>query len=100
MYYFLGVINMNEIPRSYLRLFNAASDAIALIDEMNFGAAKEMLKNGQIWAEELYLAEMQGELTGEQELEIYLHAMREEAKAEKELADREADERDDTRPAE
>ena len=37
MYYFLGVINMNEIPRSYLRLFNAASDAIALIDEMNFG---------------------------------------------------------------
>lgn len=43
---------------------------------------------------------MQGELTGEQELEIYLHAMREEAKAEKELADREADERDDKRPAE
>lgn len=47
MYYFLGVINMNEIPRSYLRLFNAASDAIALIDEMNFGAAKEMLKTAR-----------------------------------------------------
>lgn len=83
---------MSEIPRSYLRLFNSATDAIALIDEMNFGLARETLKKGQIWAEELYIAEQEGELTNEKEIEIFLRATREKAKAERELAEREADE--------
>lgn len=88
---------MDEIPRSYLRLFNSATDAIAQIDEMNFGAAKKILKEGQIWAEELYIAEQEGELTDEKQLTIFLRVAREKAKAEKELADREADERIDAR---
>lgn len=88
---------MNEIPRSYLRLFNSATDAIEMIDEMNFGMARETLKKGQIWAEELYLAEQEGELTGEKEIEIFLRATREKAEAERELAAREEDEEVDAK---
>lgn len=88
---------MNEIPRSYLRLFNSATDAIAMIDEMNFGMARETLKKGQIWAEELYLAEQEGELTNEEEIKIFLRATREKAEAERELAAREEDEETDAK---
>lgn len=84
---------MEEIPRSYLRLFNAATDAIFLIDEMNFGTAKAVLKEGQIMAEELFIAEQEGELTDEKKLEAFLRAARKMAEAEKELAEREADEK-------
>lgn len=84
---------MEEIPRSYLRLFNAATDAITLIDEMNFGTAKAVLKEGQMMAEELFIAEQEGELTDEKKLEAFLRAARKMAEAEKELAEREADEK-------
>ena len=81
---------MSEIPRSYLRLFNCITDAIELIDNMNFGLAKDELKEGQSQAEELYLAENEGELTDEKKIEIFLKTARDEAKEEKELAAQEA----------
>ena len=94
------VIKMSEIPRSYLRLFNCITDAIELIDNMNFGLAKDELKEGQSQAEELYLAENEGELTDEKKIEIFLKTARDEAKEEKELAAQEADKRIDDKIAE
>ncbi len=52
---------MSGIPNSYTALFNAVTDAIALINEMNFGAARETLKQGQCLAEDLYMGETEDE---------------------------------------
>ena len=65
---------MNELPYYYTVLFNAATDAIALIDEKNYGCAKDVLINGQLWAEELYISEQEGELTDEKKLETWMRA--------------------------
>lgn len=35
-----------ELPKYYLRPFNRITDAIELMDEMNFGMAKEVLIEG------------------------------------------------------
>ena len=41
---------MNELPYSYTVLFNAITDAIAFIDEMDYGCARKALIDGQLWA--------------------------------------------------
>lgn len=60
-YNYTEVISMSGIPNSYTALFNAVTDAIALINEMNFGAARETLKQGQCLAEDLYMGETEDE---------------------------------------
>ncbi len=82
------VIYMEKLPRYYLRLFNSVTDAVALIGEMNFGAARDTLIKGQLWAEELYVLEMEGDLTSEKELEIWLR-LEEERTRERILAEQE-----------
>ncbi|WP_295761416.1 hypothetical protein [uncultured Oscillibacter sp.] len=79
---------MEKLPRYYLRLFNSVTDAVALIGEMNFGAARDTLIKGQLWAEELYVLEMEGDLTSEKELEIWLR-LEEERTRERILAEQE-----------
>lgn len=91
----IGVIKMEELPRYYLRLFNAVTDALALIDEMNFGTAKNVLIEGQCWAEKLYVESLKGELTSEDEIRIWLESARMAAEVEKNLAEQEEDERID-----
>jgi len=39
----------------YLKLFNAITDALEAIEAQNFGQAKDLLRQSQIDAEELYL---------------------------------------------
>ena len=41
----------------YLRLFNAVTDALAAMEEQNFGCAKEALIAAQQRCEEMYLKE-------------------------------------------
>ena len=59
---------MEEAPHCYLRLYNAVSDALTLMDEMNFGAAGDVLIEGMLWARKLCEEERKGELTLETEL--------------------------------
>ena len=40
--------------KMYIRLFNAATDAIAHIEEQNFGIARELLMEAQRECEEIY----------------------------------------------
>ena len=46
-----------EYREMYLGLFNAITDALEEMEKMNFGAAKERLKQAQIDAEEAYLSQ-------------------------------------------
>ena len=39
----------------YFHLFNAVTDAIAQLDALNYGAAREILTNAQIEAEDRFL---------------------------------------------
>ena len=39
----------------YFKLFNAITDALEAMEEENFGQAKQILRQAQIDAEELYL---------------------------------------------
>ena len=44
-----------EYRELYFGLFNAITDALEEMEKLNFGAAKEILKQAQIDAEEAYL---------------------------------------------
>ena len=43
--------------KMYLRMFNAATDALAHMEEQNFGIARELLIAAQQACEEIYLEE-------------------------------------------
>ena len=47
---------MEKYKKMYFGLFNAVSDAIAEIEEQNYGAAKKLLVKAQRNAEEQYLS--------------------------------------------
>lgn len=74
---------MDELPRYYLRIFNAVTDAIKAIEQMNYGMAHELLVEGQRWSEELYARELEGKVTSQDELEILLSLSEEEKKSER-----------------
>ena len=44
-----------EFQKMYFVLFNAITDALAEIDAMNFGTARELLRQAQIKSEEIYI---------------------------------------------
>lgn len=44
-----------EFQKMYFALFNAITDALAEIDAMNFGTARELLRQAQIKSEEIYI---------------------------------------------
>lgn len=46
---------MESIPRYYSIVFNAATDALAALENQNFGLARELLIRGQQQAEEAFL---------------------------------------------
>ena len=48
---------MPEYEKMYLKLFNAVTDALAALEEKNFGTAAELLRRGQETCEELYMDE-------------------------------------------
>ena len=48
---------MNYYKRMYLVLFNAASDALAAMEQQNYGLAMQFLRRAQQDAEEIYLTE-------------------------------------------
>lgn len=48
---------MPDYQKLYTLMFNAATDALADMDAMNFGAARERLKSAQQQAEELYISQ-------------------------------------------
>ena len=50
---------MTDYKKEYHIVFNAMTDALEEMEKLNFGAAKEILKQAQIDAEEAYL--QQGE---------------------------------------
>lgn len=45
----------DEYSKAYTTLFNAVTDALEAIRKNNYGQAEELLKNGQIEAEEKFL---------------------------------------------
>ena len=51
---------MNIYKKMYYLLFNAMSDACQSIEEQNYGKAKDILRNAQLKAEELYLEQEDG----------------------------------------
>lgn len=48
---------MPDYQKLYTLIFNAATDALADLDAMNFGAAKDRLRAAQQRAEELYISQ-------------------------------------------
>ncbi len=46
---------MDSLPKYYTVLYNAVTDALAEMDNLNFGRAIEILVTGQQSAEEIYL---------------------------------------------
>ena len=46
---------MEIYKKMYYRLFNAITDALAALEQQNFGTAAEVLQQAQIDSEELYL---------------------------------------------
>ena len=48
---------MLDYKSMYLHLFNHVSDAIAALEQQNFGQAKEILISAQQETEELYISE-------------------------------------------
>lgn len=48
---------MNELPVSYTLLFNAVTDALAQMDQQNWGEARDILICAQQAAEEAWLSE-------------------------------------------
>ena len=57
---------MEELPLCYTVLFNAVTDAIAALQEQNYGLALERLIQGQRDAEDAYI-DMLEELDPQQE---------------------------------
>ncbi len=45
----------DEYKKAYLSLFNAVTDALEALRESNYGQAAELLKQGQIQAEENFI---------------------------------------------
>lgn len=52
---------MDNLPGYYTVLYNAVTDALAEMDNLNFGRAIEILVKGQQTAEELYMTLVDGE---------------------------------------
>ena len=48
---------MPDYQKLYTLMFNAATDALANMEAMNFGAAKDRLRTAQQQAEEFYIAD-------------------------------------------
>ena len=48
---------MVNYQKLYTGLFNAITDALEELEELNIGRAKELLRQAQIDAEEMYLEE-------------------------------------------
>ena len=46
---------MNEIPEYYTILFRAVEDAVCALEVQNYGAAKQILIDGEQNAEEAYI---------------------------------------------
>ena len=46
---------MQKIPKMYAVLFNAVTDALREMDQLNFGRASQILRAAQIEAEEQYI---------------------------------------------
>ena len=61
--YFNEVRKMENFPKYYTLLFNAVTNAIADLDQRNYGAARSRLVKAQQDAEEAYLAAGDGEET-------------------------------------
>lgn len=47
---------MENLPKYYITLFNAVSEAIDALDALNFGAARAFLTQGQQEAEDEYIS--------------------------------------------
>ena len=47
----------NLYKKLYYCVFNGITDAMEELENQNFGAAKEILRNAQLKAEEIYLEE-------------------------------------------
>ena len=47
---------MNEIPEYYTILFRAVEQAIQALDAQNYGSAKKILIDGELAAEESFVA--------------------------------------------
>ena len=45
----------DEYKQAYLTLFNAVTDALEAIEAKNYGQAEELLRQGQVRAEEEFL---------------------------------------------
>lgn len=48
---------MDEYKQSYLILWHAVEDAVSAISEQNYGQAAELLRQGQLDAEEAFIAQ-------------------------------------------
>ena len=48
---------MADYQKLYAKLFNAATDALDALEELNVGRVKDILRQAQIDAEETYLEE-------------------------------------------
>ena len=48
---------MPDYQKLYALMFNAATDALRLLEELNIGAAKDRLQSAQLQAEDLYAAQ-------------------------------------------
>ena len=51
------VLTMPDYQKLYTLMFNAATDALELLEKLNIGAAKDRLQSAQLQAEGLYLAQ-------------------------------------------
>ena len=52
---FYEVAEMEIYKKMYYRLFNSITDALAALEQQNFGATAEILRQAQIDSEEIYL---------------------------------------------
>ena len=53
-----------DYERLYHTMFNAATDAVRMLEEQNYGLAKERLRQAQELCEELYITEDAEETDG------------------------------------
>ncbi len=56
---------MSEYQKPYTTMFNAATDALEALEEMNVGQAREILRQAQQEAEELFISEGEREETAQ-----------------------------------
>lgn len=48
---------MPDYQKLYTMMFNAATDALELLEKLNIGAARDRLQSAQLQAEGLYLSQ-------------------------------------------